>query len=106
MWLCFVLCTLQLTNKHEVAQSIMQHEALFKISKLLDQFKDGLNQAKMLKIIQNFPEQFSPLFVFEGSVTADNVISALCTSDRDTITVGFLHQYIRALSEKGNVIEH
>ena len=79
----------------------MQHEALFKISKLLDQFKDGLNQAKMLKIIQNFPERFSPLFICEGSVTADNVISALCTSDRDTITVGFLHQYIRALSEKG-----
>ena len=79
----------------------MQHEALFKISKLLDQLKEGLRQAKMLRIIQSFPEQFSPLFISEGSLTADDVIRALCTSDRDTITVGFLHQYIRALSEKG-----
>ena len=83
----------------------MQHEALFKISKLLDQFKEGLKKAKLLKLIQNFPEQFTPLFTFTGSIPADSVINALYSRENeDTVTLAFLHRYIRGLSEKGIII--
>ena len=82
----------------------MQHEGLFRISKLLDQFKEGLKQAKILSTVQNFPEQFSVLFTFVGSITSDRVINALCTREfdnTDTMTMGFLYRYIHELSEKG-----
>ena len=92
------------SNRHEVAQSIMQHEGLFRISELLDQFKEGLKQRKILSTVQNFPEQFSVLFTFVGSITSDRVTNALCTREfdnTDTMTMGFLHRYIHELSEKG-----
>ena len=81
----------------------MQHEGLFRISKLLDQFKEGLKQAKILSTVQNFPEQFYVLFTFVGSITSDRVINALCTREfdnTDTMTMGFLYRYIHELSEK------
>ena len=44
-------------NKDVIAQSVMQHEGLYKLSVLLDQFKDGLRRVKMEKLIESFPNE-------------------------------------------------
>ncbi len=44
-----------MTTKYAIVQDILSHEALFRISKLLDQFKDGLKKTPALKLILAFP---------------------------------------------------
>ena len=50
-------------NKDVIAQSVMQHEGLYKLSVLLDQFKDGLRRTNKEKLIENYPKEFAPLFI-------------------------------------------
>ena len=80
------------------------HEALFSIKILLDQFKDGLKNVKVLDLIQSFPNEFAPLFTSNGEeISANEVVEALSfgSSNRDTIAMEFLKQYISNLSQEG-----
>ena len=90
-------------NKDVIAQSVMQHEGLYKLSVLLDQFKNGLEKANVEKLIKNYPKEFAPLFICSGEITAADVIETLyMRNDKmDQVTMDLLHQYISSLSQQG-----
>ncbi len=101
-----MLFLIQMTTKYVIAQDILSHEALFRISKLLDQFKDGLKKTHALKLILAFLELFQELFTYCGRVTADEVLDAVYVNEpemlpADSITMAFLQKYIRSSSEEG-----
>jgi len=79
------------------------HEALFSIKILLDQFKEGLKKVKVLDLIQSFPEEFAPLFISNGKISANEVVRALRFGSgiRDTIAMDLLKKYIFNLSQEG-----
>lgn len=82
----------------------MQHEGLYKLSILLDQFKEGLRMANILSLLESYPKEFAPLFTFSGEIEVADAIEALYTTEeeeRDEIAMRFLHQYIQNLSKKG-----
>ena len=93
-------------NKDVIAQSVMQHEGLYKLSVLLDQFKDGLKKTNIEKLIENYPKELAPLFICSGEVRAIDVIEALyMRKDRmDQVSMELLHQYISSLSQQGMFI--
>ena len=88
-----------------IAQSVMQHEGLYKLSVLLDQFKDGLRRTNMEKLIENYSKEFAPLFMSSGEIKATDVIEALyMRKDRtDPVSMGLLQQYISTLSQQGSI---
>ena len=90
-------------NKDVIAQSVMQHEGLYKLSVLLDQFKEGLRRTNMDRMTENYPKEFAPLFVFSGEINATDVIKALYTEEdkKDPVSMGLLQQYISGLSQHG-----
>lgn len=90
-------------TKDVVAQSVMQHEGLYKLSVLLDQFKEGLRRANMENLIMNYPKEFAPFFVFSGEIKATDVIKTLYMGKgrTDPVSMGLLQQYISNLSQQG-----
>ena len=91
-------------NKDVIAQSIMQHEGLYKLSGLLDQFKEGLSRTNIHTLMENYPQEFAPLFIFSGELMATDVIKALYTREDnriDPVSMGFLKKYISSLSQQG-----
>ena len=97
-----------MSTKDAIAQNIMEHEALFSITKLLDQFKDGLRKMNALRLVQNFPELCVGLFTFSGTITPDEVLDALYVDETETlvqpsdnVTLAFLHRYVRSCSDGG-----
>ena len=85
----------------------MQHEALYKLSPLLDQFKEGLCKMAVLRPVQQFPQLFLPLFTFTGNVSSEEVIAAIYP-DPDEPVEDILQTmmiiYINGLSSEGKAI--
>ena len=82
----------------------MQHQSLYKISNLLDQFKDGLNAVNVLTSVKTFPQQMLGLFTYSGEIRNEEVLQALYVNedeDFDSVTMEFLHRYICNLSKEG-----
>ena len=82
----------------------MQHQSLYKISNLLDQFKDGLNAVNVLTLVETFPQQMLGLFTYSGEIRNEEVLQALYVNedeDLDSVTLEFLHRYICNLSKEG-----
>ena len=82
----------------------MQHQSLYKISNLLDQFKDGLNAVNVLTLVKTFPQQMLGLFTYSGEIRNEEVLQALYVNedeDLDSVTLEFLHRYICNLSKEG-----
>ena len=95
---CYFNC--KVSNSLMVAQSVLQHEALYKISKLLDQLQLGLKDVGILDVIQAFPELFLKLFTFNGFIANADVLQALCIQDEDKgELVLFLYRYIEELTK-------
>ncbi len=93
-----------MTNKDAVAHSLLQQEALFKISLLLDQLRDGLKKVGILSLIVAFPQLFHDLFTFAGEVDSEEVIRALYVDHdeiSDPVGMAFLHRYLKNLTNKG-----
>ena len=83
----------------------MKHEGLYKLSTLLDQFKEGLRAANILSLLESYPKEFASMFTFSGDIEAADVIEALYTTgEKDEVTIKFLHQYILNLSQEGIAI--
>ena len=92
-----------------IAQEILTHEAIFKISKLLDQFYEGLKKLRILQLIRAFPDLFAPLFTFTGDISSEMVSEALFIKDEsdlhpgDRKILGFLQTFIHACDQTGEV---
>lgn len=85
------------------AHSILQHEGLYKVSILLDQFKDGLRRTGISTWIECFPKEFAPLFICSGTISNKDVIDAMyMRKDRtNPVSIRLLQQYISSLSQQG-----
>lgn len=97
---------MQLATKHAIAQSLLAHDALYKRTVLLDQLKDGLKQIGAYRLLSTFAEKLAPLFVYQGTLTPEEVKNALYVEGTDDAPVNhtifeFLLRYIESLSEKG-----
>ncbi len=83
----------------------MAYDSITRISRMLDQFADGLQTMGLLKLIRSFPDVFLPLFVYTGNVSPVEVADAIFV-DRDLSAdqqkaMAHLHQYIGKASQKG-----
>ncbi len=93
-----------MSNKDAVTHAVMQHESLYKVSTLLDQFKEGLNKMGVLPVIEKFPELFVSMFTFTGDVSCEDVLAALYVDPEegiDDILLSLTHKYIKSLSKDG-----
>ena len=87
-----------------IGQEIIYFEAVFKVSKLLDQFCDGLRDAGILKAVRAFPCLFICLFTYTGDVSSESVLEALIVDEKvPKVLVDFLTKYILEADEKGNI---
>ena len=101
-WYYSVLCVEICYFNCKVSNSLMVHEALYKISKLLDELQVGLKDIEILDVIQAFPELFLKLFTFNGFIANADVLQALCIQDEDEgELVLFLYCYIEELTKQG-----
>lgn len=97
----------QVTTKDGIAQELLAYEALFRISTLLNHFKEGLRKTGMLKLIMAFPDLFEHLFTYSGVLTATDVLCAVYVDSGDelapteSIVLHYLQQYLRNSSEEG-----
>lgn len=64
-----------MNNKDIIAHAVIQNELLFKVSKQLDQLKEGLK--KILTLIQHFPSQFYEFFTSNKAIDVEDLIKAL-----------------------------
>ena len=93
-----------------IAQDLIAHEAIYKPSKLLDQFTEGLKKLPVYNLMERFPEQFLPLFTYTGNITADDVVDALYVhkdtemQPDDELTMKFLKRYLFQCDQEGNDI--
>ena len=99
---------LQLATKDACAQNILAHEALYKVSQLLDQFKQGLKKVDMLRLVQAFPDLYIALLTFSGDISAEDVLGALYVDETETelelgdqLILQFLHRYVQECSDTG-----
>ena len=96
-----------MANKAAITHVILQYEGLYRISPMLDQFKNGLEKAGILNLIKNFPYQFANCFTFHGHVNSKDVIELLQSSEDNEVdekTMHLLCKYIDELDEQGIII--
>ena len=97
---------MQLKNRDVVAQNIVMDAAIVKPARLLDQLKEGLEELKVLEVIQRFPEACSPFFIHTGEVEALDVLNALRFPEDEPSTsqehiVQKLKSFIQQCSSQG-----
>ena len=95
---------LQLSTKSTVAQNVFTHEALYRLSPLLDQMAEGLKKNGLLRAIRIFPNLYAPLFIYTGCLSSEEVQAALYVDDdyeMDKETMAHLRHYIQECDEAG-----
>ena len=101
---------MQMQSKDSVAQNLLTHEALYRISPLLDQIAQGLKKGGMLRGIQDFPYLYAPLLLYTGEVSATDVLEAIYVDEEETdvqqgdgITLAFLRRFVQDCDGDGEV---
>ena len=74
-----------------IAQDLSAHEAIYKPSKLLDQFAEGLKKLPVYDLMERFPEQF---FTHKDTEMQPD----------DELTMKFLKRYLFQCDQEGNDI--
>ncbi len=99
----------QLNNRAIIVQSLMTHEILLKRKVALDQLGEGLDALGFREVVQAFPAEFRPFFVFNGQKSAPmvEVLHDLLRSPQgsntpsERATMSYLREYVRTLDENG-----
>lgn len=90
-----------------IAQEVATYEGLYKLTQLLDQFLSGLKNAGLFDAIQQFPEEFYPMFVYK-TLKIEDVLAAISeptvTSEDDAAVLGYLRRFLMDCDENGNVL--
>lgn len=82
--MCFYL-SIQIANRNTISDHLTYWEAIIARRTALDQLKDGLRNYKLLTAVQLFPEAFRSFFVFQGTLTADTVLSCISSIAKPTL---------------------
>ncbi len=94
-----------MSNKEVIQQEIISYEAVYKVSKTLDQFVDGLKHLGILKIIRAFPELFAQLFTYNAELTYTNVVEAIFLEECDALVpLSHLYSFLNEADEEGKVL--
>ncbi|XP_019852817.1 PREDICTED: uncharacterized protein LOC109582514 [Amphimedon queenslandica] len=94
------------STKNIIVQDIITYEALFKHSKLLDQFVEGLKATSLYPLLRAFPALFQPLFTFT-ELTSEEVQKSLIFPNEDSfiaqesIILRYLKKYIDECDSEG-----
>ena len=90
-----------MSTKDAVAQQVLTNEALYRISPMLDQITDGLKHCTILKMLRALPEVCLPLLTYNGVLSAEDVLHALCVDDTsvDEVAFKFLQRFITEADE-------
>ena len=92
-----------MSTKNLVVQEILTYEGLYRLTKMMDLFSDGLKSNGVLKLVRAFPEQFVSLFTYTG-LSAEDVLDTVCSvrcTPGDEVVLSFFKQYIRSCTEYG-----
>ena len=93
-----------MSNKDLILQEIFSYEAIFRISKMLDQLAEGLQTLGMLKMMRLFPQKFIQLFTYKQLSPVD-VVECLCCTPQlpgEEIAIKHLKKFLMTSSEEGN----
>ena len=96
-----------MSTKDLVAQEVLAHETVYKISKLLDQLCDGMKTLPVLRLLRAFPDLFLSLFTYTGRICSADVLEAIYVHDdthlvhTDALVLSFLKQYIQESDDNG-----
>ena len=66
-------------------KAFFSHDALYRRSSLLNQFRLGLKEVGALQLVEAFPDLMSKLFVYTGDLSAEEVLEAVY-ADENTMT--------------------
>ena len=89
-----------MANRHVIAQEIVSYDAVFKVSKLLDQLCEGLQNLGILQAIRTFPEFFLHLLTYTASASSVDVLEAIYTEDDDDLNFSIVKRFVEEASEK------
>ena len=89
-----------MANRHVIAQEIVNYEAVFKESKLLDQLCEGFQNLGILQAIRTFPEFFLHLLTYTASASSVDVLEAIYTEDDDDLNFSIVKRFVEEASEK------
>ena len=93
----------QMANRHVIAQEIVSYEAVFKVSKLLDQLCEGLQNLGILQAIRTFPEFFFHLLTYTASASSVDVLEAIYTEHDDDLNFSIVKRFVEEASEKSKI---
>lgn len=71
-------------SKDSIAQSILAHYALYRLTPLLDHLIVGLKKCGILRAVQTFPNLYAPLFMYTGEVMVDDILEAVYIDETQT----------------------
>lgn len=102
---------IQMSTKDAVSHEILCYDAVSRLSKLLDQFSDGLNSTGLLELMKTFPDQFVHLFTYTACVSPTDVQEAIYVAEMSNveceedviIVMDHLTKFITDASEKGQL---
>jgi len=96
---------------YTVAQNLLMHAALYRITPLLQQISAGLKSNGLLRAIESFPDVYAPLFVYMGEVSVKDVLKAIyidfeltTVGPQDEHTLSLLKCFIAEADSEGNVL--
>lgn len=90
----------QIANRNAVSNHVVYWEGIMARRTALDQLKDGLRHHNLLTAVQIFPEAFQSLFVCQGAITPDIVLSCISSTAKPTL-FAMLKSYLYASSHHG-----
>ena len=94
-----------MSNRDVIAQEVMCYEAVFKVSRLLDQLCEGLQNLGILEAIRTFPGIFLHLLTYTASASKEDVLDAIYVDDEDgDRKFSFLKKFIEESPEQSKII--
>lgn len=95
-----------------MAQNLLTHAALYRITPLLQQISAGLKNNGLLRTIESFPDVYAPLFVYMGEVSVEDVLNAVyidfeltTVGPQDEHTLPLLKRLIAEADSEGNMLD-
>lgn len=71
-------------SEDSVAQNVLTHEALYRITPLLDQISAGLMKGDMMCSIQCFPHVYAALLIYTGELSTADILEAIYVDEQET----------------------
>ena len=88
-----------------IAQQVVTHEVIYKMTNLLDQFCE--EKLRILQLIHAFPQLYAPLSTLLGDISTEDVSEAAFIKDEtelhpeDRVLLGFLQTFIQICDQGG-----